>query len=100
MKNKKHKNRKISIRKMIADQYPDTDLLFMDEKEFDEAIIGVCEGISVQHNPKVAYDYDKVIDANMKMGMSYDEAVEFFDFNQGGAYMGENTPVFITRIKQ
>ena len=27
--------------------------------------------------------------------MSRDEALEFFDFNVSGAYVGENTPVFL-----
>jgi len=28
-------------------------------------------------------------------GMSYEEAVEFFEFNTAGAWVGENTPVFL-----
>ncbi len=88
-----------TIRDLIQDEYPDVELLFMSEKEYDTAIIGVCDGISVSHNPKVAYDYDKVIRANMKMGMSHIEAIEYFDYNQGEAYLGEHTPVFIKRIK-
>lgn len=96
MKKKQKKQPKpTSIRDFIQEEYPDVELLFMSEKEFDKAIIGVCEGISVQHNPKVAYNYHKVIKINMTMGMTYEEAVEHFDFNQGGAYMGEHTPVFI-----
>ena len=27
--------------------------------------------------------------------MSYEEAVEFFDFNVEGAYMGKGTPMYI-----
>lgn len=84
-----------SIRDLIAEQYPDVDLLFMSEKEYDEAILGVCDGISIAYKPKVAYSYEKVIIANMKMGMTYEESVEYFDYNQGGAYMGDHTPVFI-----
>jgi hypothetical protein len=26
-------------------------------------------------------------------------SVEYFDFNQGGAYLGENTPVFINKLE-
>ena len=88
----------MSIRDEIADQYPDIPLLFMTEEIFDDAIIGVIEGKA--HEPAVAYDYDKVINANMRMGMSYEEAEEYFGYNQIDADMGEHTPVFITRIKQ
>ena len=84
-----------SLRQRIQDEYPDIELLFMSEKEFDRAIIGVVEGIC--RVPVVAYDYDKVLKVNMNMGMSYVEAIEYFEYNQIGAYMGEHTPVFIRR---
>jgi hypothetical protein len=43
------------------------------------------------------YDVDKCLDIFMtRDGMTYEEAVEFFDFNVSGAYMGENTPIFVT----
>jgi len=98
-KTKKIKLEPTSIRDIIQEQYPDVNFLFMDEKEYDKAIIGVCNGIGVNHNPKVAYDYDKVIEVNVSMGMAYEEAVEYFDFNQGGSYVGEHTPVFINKIE-
>jgi len=31
-------------------------------------------------------------------GMTYEEAVEYHEFNQAGSYVGERTPVFIRRI--
>jgi len=72
----------------------DPDLLLMDG--FDDCIIGVCESfgsVSV-----VAYDYDKVLANLQASGMTYEEAVEYHEFNQAGAYVGERTPVFIRRI--
>jgi hypothetical protein len=62
-------------------------LLFADG--FDEAIIGVEERAGV-----VAYDIDKIIEILMRE-MTEDEAVEYFEFNILGAYMGEKTPVYI-----
>lgn len=47
----------------------------------------------------VAYDYDLVIAALEAQGMTYEEAVEYHEFNQLGAWVGERTPVFIHRIK-
>jgi hypothetical protein len=62
---------------------------------FDEAIIGMAERINL--GPVVAYDVDKMIDIMVERdGMTYEEAIEYFDFNILGAWMGENTPVFIT----
>jgi hypothetical protein len=31
--------------------------------------------------------------------MSDEEAIEHFDYNVTGAYMGDNTPVFIERLE-
>jgi hypothetical protein len=62
---------------------------------FDEAIIGMAERINL--GPVVAYDVDKIIDIMVERdGMTYGEAIEYFDYNILGAWMGENTPVFIT----
>ena len=69
------------IRDDISDDYPDSELLFMTQLEFDDAIIGVCDGIN--RSPCVAYDYDKVIKANINMGCD----------NQRFASRGVLTPV-------
>ena len=83
----------MSIRDEIQEQYPDVDLLFMSEEEFDIAILGVVDGKA--HKPAIAYDYEKVIQANIGMGMTHEEAVEYFHYNQNDAYFGDHTPVFI-----
>lgn len=72
----------------------DPDLLLMDG--FDDCILGICEAFGSL--PVVAYDYDKVIATLQSDGMTYEEAVEYHEFNQAGAYVGERTPVFIRRI--
>jgi hypothetical protein len=30
--------------------------------------------------------------------MTMEEAMEYFEFNISSAYMGENTPIFITKV--
>jgi len=67
------------------------EMLTMDG--FDFAIVGVER---MGHPPIICYDREKVIESHMKDGMSYDEAEEFFEFNQIGAWVGESTPCFIT----
>ena len=97
-KSKKEKKvEKSKIRDIIADFYEDVPLLFMDPEYFDEAIIGVATGNGIE--PKVAYDYDKVIKINMKDVGTMEDAIEWFEFNQIGAYVGEHTPVFIKTTK-
>ena len=62
---------------------------------FDEAIIGMAERINL--GPVVAYSVDKIIGTLMSRDeMSYEDAYEYYNFNIVGAWMGDNTPVFIT----
>lgn len=61
--------------------------------EHENALVGVCLQFG---RPGVAlYDYPKVLANLMAEGMSYEEAVEFFDFNIIGAWVGEYTPAFV-----
>ena len=72
------------------------EMLFCDG--FEEALIGVCEQFG--RPPVATYDYDKCMGVLMeKDGMSWEEAIEFFEFNVSGAYMGESTPVFVKLIE-
>jgi hypothetical protein len=76
---------------------------------FDDAIIGIAERINL--GPVVAYDKHKIISTLMNdMDVSeeeleegetiedkkYELAMEYFDYNIIGAWMGEFTPIFIT----
>jgi hypothetical protein len=83
---------RLNIREELAGDW-DTELLFLSEEEFDEAIIGVSERIG--NDPLVAYDTTKIVEI-LSRSMSVDEAYEYFEFNILGAYVGEKTPVFIT----
>lgn len=76
----------------------DTDgLLKMDG--FDDCVVGICERYGM--DSVLAYDRAKVIDTLVtRDGMTRDEAEEFFEYNQIGAWMGEKTPVFVTLFKQ
>ena len=74
----------------ISEEYP--DLLKADG--FDEAIIGVVQRIGVQ---AICYDEDKVIEILMR-DMSEEEAIEYFEFNIAGAWVGESTPFFLQKM--
>ena len=78
----------------LLEEYPDSELLKADG--FDECIIGICDRYGQEQ--LVAYDKEKVIKKLMKDKMSYEEAIEYFEFNIIGAWVGEKTPVFITKI--
>ena len=58
-----------------------------------EALIGFGTRFN---SPVTIYDLNKCIDILIKRdGMSQEEAMEYMDFNVLGAYVGEETPVFL-----
>jgi hypothetical protein len=67
-------------------------ILLMDN--LDEAFIGLSRRIN---EPTLAvYSWDRIIDCLMSNdGMTYDEAVEFAEFNIAGAWVGERTPIIV-----
>ena len=68
------------------------DMLFADG--FDDALVGYIERAGM---PSIAcYDKFKCVEI-LAESMSYDDAFEYFYFNVVGAYVGENTPCFLTR---
>ena len=58
---------------------------------FDDCIRGI---VRIFNRNLVLYDTEKVIDKLEQQGMTHDEAIEYFEFNIVGAYMGEGTPGF------
>lgn len=72
----------------IIHAYPDEEFLKADG--LDEAVIGVEED-----EMRLVYSVDKCIEIFMSQGMEYDEALEFFDYNVRGAWMGDKTPIWV-----
>ena len=69
------------------------EMLFADG--FDDALVGYIERAGI---PSIAcYDKEKCIEILAK-DMSEEDALDYFYYNTVGAYVGENTPCFITRI--
>jgi hypothetical protein len=63
---------------------------------FDDAIIGIATRCA--QKDLIAYDVPKCLTILMERdGMTEEEAQEFFDFNVVGAWVGDNTPIFIYR---
>lgn len=80
------------IRESLAEQEP--NLLFLDG--FDDAIVGLCSGIRLEHTICVAYNTNKIIKILCSEGMSEEDAWDHYHFNIEGAYVGKHTPVFIS----
>ena len=61
---------------------------------YDKAILGIGQ----QSNKHfIIYDKEKVLQILMQ-DMTREDAVEFFDFNIVGSYVGELTPVFLETL--
>ena len=72
-------------------------LLFLSEPEFDQAIVGLADRIGM--STVVVYDTSKIIDILCERdGMDREAATEYYEFNILGAYVGEQTPMFISLI--
>lgn len=75
-----------------AERYAEWDLLKMDG--FDNCCIGVM-WTPLAEQPVLAYDRYLVIKQLMADGMDYDDAHEYHEYNQAGAFLGPGTPCFI-----
>lgn len=71
------------------------DVLIFSNPDYDEALIGVTE------TNQAVYDFDKMVEWLVRNdGLSYDEAVEFIEYNTIRAlpYFGERAPIIIYPI--
>jgi len=75
--------------KEILEYYLEENFLTVDGH--DDAVIGVDES-----KMRLCYSVGKIIQKLMSRdGMTHEEAIEFFEFNISGAYMGEQTPIYV-----
>ena len=96
-KSKGKANTRKTKEQIISEEYDGEELLFADG--FGSAIMGVSLNGGGSGDAKVIYDYDKCVSILTRRDkMAYDEAVEFLEFNTLGAYVGEHTPIFMTKI--
>ena len=83
-------------RKYIQENYGDSELILLEPEYFDEAIMGVITLVNQPH--AVCYDRDTVIELLMEHeDMTDEDAIEWFEYNTSGCYVGKHTPVFLER---
>ena len=74
------------------------DALLMDG--FDDCILGILERFGIDQLI-VVYDREKVIAKLIdRDGMTHEEALDFYYFNQLGAWVGEKTPAFLIKMSE
>ena len=84
------------IREILEDENPEA-LLY---DEMDDALIGVYRGDLARQDMRegsiAVYSYTKFLELYIKRdGMSEEEAIEFFDFNVAGGYIGKYQPIIV-----
>lgn len=60
----------------LVEQYDDYTFTIM--TGFDDCVMGTVSRCGME--PVILYDVEKIIEKNVSMGMSYEEAVEYFEF--------------------
>ena len=70
-------------------------------EEYEDAVIGVAHRFGAE--PIVAYDYDKVLELLAEKFKEesedpYIDALEFFNHNIIGSWVGDKTPIFIQTL--
>jgi hypothetical protein len=70
----------------ILEWFPEEEFIKIDG--FDEAIIGVED-----FDMRLIYSCSKIIEI-LKQEMSEEDAIEHFEYNIKGAWLGEKTPIF------
>ena len=71
----------------LLEYYQEEEILIADG--FDEAIIGI-EDTSM----RLIYSIEKCIDTLIAEGLSEEDAIEHFEFNVRGSYVGKQTPIW------
>ncbi len=67
--------------------YPDAEFLRMEG--FDDAVIGVDE-----RTMRLVYSKSKIM-RQLIRSMDYETAMEHFDYNIAGAWVGDDTPIIV-----
>jgi hypothetical protein len=70
----------------ILEWFPEEEFIKIDG--FDEAIIGIED-----FDMRLIYSCSKIIDI-LKQEMSEEDAIEHFEYNIKGAWLGDKTPIF------
>jgi hypothetical protein len=80
-------------RELLCDMGYEDSIVF-ENPDYEQAIIGV----SIDGN--VVYDYDVMIEELIEEGMTFEDAVEFIDYNtvRSLSYVGGQAPIIMISI--
>ena len=73
---------------MISEQNPDAIKL---PAEYDDCILGIASSLG---NSVLVYDVGDILGV-LQECMSFDDALEYFEYNIEGSYLGKYTPIYL-----
>lgn len=73
----------------------DPEILLADG--FEDALVGYAERAC--SDVVAVYDREKCIECLIAEGCSREDAIEHFEFNVVGSYVGKKTPIFLTTFE-
>jgi len=65
-------------------------------ENFDRALMGTVQ--QGPNDPVAVYNRDICIEVLVEGGLSHEDAEEYFEYNVQGAWMGDETPCFLTLV--
>ena len=71
----------------IVEYFQDEEILKADG--FDNAVIGIDTGTM-----RLIYSVTRCVEILIVGGMDMNDAIEYFDFNVRGSYVGDKTPIW------
>jgi hypothetical protein len=77
----------------LLERYESDDQPLTKMDGYDDCLLGVV--LRFGQPPILCYDRTKVLDKLVAGGMAHEDAVEWFEFNQIGAWVGDTTPCFL-----
>lgn len=80
-----------SLLNKIIENYPDEQILIADG--YDDCVIGYDFGDGMS-SIRLIYSVKKILDQLVAEGMDEMDAIEHFEFNMRGGYVGEQTPIW------
>lgn len=89
--NLRKKTKKSKMRKKLENLAHEMDIQIKFADGHDNAIVGLGR----QFNTHAVIYNQNIVIQNLCHDMSYEDALEYFEYNIAGAYVGENTPIFL-----
>jgi hypothetical protein len=90
---------KMSIPQYAMDELEENEALLMEPRaDYDSCVVGL--GYRFSSGALAVYDIDQVLRVLGEGGVDEEEAIEYFEFNVIGSWMGDGTPIFVRLFQE